>query len=171
MFIFIQLVQQTLLAKEKLKVVCFHEGKCVLQKGESCEPSEKRTYLKQRMSIKLIEEVHNSVRVKSGATHDNMVLIRSSVGRVISSQFLPFHPGESKLFKLGREYNQSNTYHGHHKQLRWPDIWNKISVTNCWKRYNNKIYRLEQIEPFMSRPLKMLYSAHRRKHQTHQCGR
>lgn len=95
------------------------------------------------MSIKLIEEVHNGICVKSGATHDNMMLIRSSVGRVISSEFLSFHPGESKLFKLGREDNQSDTNHGYHKQLRWPNVWNEISVTNCWKCHYNEVYGLE----------------------------
>ena len=123
------------------------------------------------MSIKLIEEVHNGVSVKGCATHNNMVLIRSSMGRVISSQFLPFHPGESKLLKLGREDNQSNTNHGYHKQLRGPNIRNEISVTDCRESHHDEINRLEQIEPFMSCSLEVLYSTNRCEYKTDQCSR
>ncbi len=57
-------------------------------------------YLKFWMSIKFIEEVHDSVCLEHGSTYNNMSFILSSVTTVCPTLFLLLQPSISQLLKL-----------------------------------------------------------------------
>lgn len=74
-------------------------------------------HLEKRVSIELIQKVHDGISVERRRANDDVVLIMGSMSRVGPTQLLPLHPGEGQLLKLGREDDESNTDHGDHEKL------------------------------------------------------
>ena len=66
-------------------------------------------YLQFRMSVELIQEVHDSVSVQHCSGHYNMFLILSPMTAVGATLLLTLHPSVSNLFQLWEWWMNRNT--------------------------------------------------------------
>ena len=123
------------------------------------------------MGIKLIKEVHNRVSMESCVTDHDMALMLGPMGGVGASQLLPLHPRKGQLFKLSGKHNQGNTNHGHHKELRRPNVGYEVSVAHSGESDDDEVRGLEEVESSVAGPLEVLNSADAREDETNESGR